>query len=98
MTPLEIVLLGINGAALLLWLTLALSSKPWKGKHITVPEATVRLLYGLALRLNALSEGLDSGILAYREMRREPVHTRAEMEREIRESAKVQAIDHQEAL
>ena len=75
MNELAAILLTINGALLLVLAWLWFWTKLVTGRPRTVPEAAVRALHYAARWLTALAEGLDSGILAYREMRRSEMPT-----------------------
>lgn len=62
-----IVALSVCGAGGLFWFSLMFWTKLVTGKPKTVPEALVRLLHLLARLFLGLAEGLDAGIIMYRQ-------------------------------
>jgi hypothetical protein len=89
MTTLIMISLVFNAILLALWFGLWFSTKLVDAKAKTSPEAAVRLLHCLGRRGTALAEALDSGILCYREMTREDLKSRSEVERQLRKALEI---------
>jgi hypothetical protein len=97
MTPLETVLLSIDGAVLLALFWLWFWTKLVTAKPKTVSEAAVRALFYGARWLQSLAEAGDTWIMAYREAKKEPIEPHAERMRELATIAEVK-VDIAEAF